>query len=88
MRAVRPQVVHEPGVEKGGDLGPVPQLPGLPGVERNGRGVLGESQPLGVPGHEFGRRHRAALVGPCGVGCQYGPVDGHPVEGEGAVRLR
>lgn len=85
--AVRAQVVHESGVEEGGDLGTVHQFPGLPGVEWDRCGVCGERQALGVPGHEFGRRYRTALVGPCGVGCQYGPVDSHPVEGKGAVQL-
>lgn len=85
--AVRSQVVEESGVEQGGHFGTVPEFTGLPGVERNRCGVVGEAQPLGVGGDQLRGRHRTASVGPGGFGGQDGPVDGHPVQREGAVRL-
>lgn len=85
--AVRAEVVQQAGVGEGGDFGPHRQFACLPGVERDRRGVCGDAKALGVAGHEFRGRDRAAVVGPGRVGGQDGPVDGHPVEREGAVRL-
>lgn len=85
--AVRAEVVQQAGVGEGGDFGPHRQFAGLPGVERDRRGVRGDAQAVGVAGHEFRGGDRPAVVGPRRVGGQDGPVDGHPVEREGAVRL-
>lgn len=84
---VRSQVVKESGVEQGDHFGPVAEFAGLPGVERNRCGVVGEPHSSGVGGDQFRGRYGTPSVGPGGVRGQHGPVDGHPVQREGAVQL-
>ncbi len=84
--AVRAEVVDQTGLGEGADLGAVEQVGGLPGVYGDGDGAGGRAQPCGVRGEQLLGGGRAVL-GPGGVGGGQRPVDGEPVEREGAVDL-
>lgn len=84
---MRPEIVEQAGVEERAYGGAVRQLACLPGVERQWHGVIGEGQVSGETGGELLRVDGAALLGPGRVGGEHGPVDGHPVEGEGAAQF-
>lgn len=85
--AVWTEVVEEVLIEQGGDFGPVAQFACLPGVERNRCGVPGQVQSLRVPRDQILGRYGPAAFRPGGLRGQHGPVDGHPVQREGAVQL-
>lgn len=82
------EVVEQPGVEEGPYLGAVREVPGLPGVQRQGCGALGETETgAGESREELVGGDRAAAFGPGRVHGQDRTVDGQPVEPEGAAEL-
>jgi hypothetical protein len=80
--------MEEAAVEQGGDRFAVPQLAGLPRVQREGGTALGQRE-VGfgeAPGEVVGGDGTAAL-GPGRVGYEKGGSDNHPVQGKGAAQL-
>ncbi len=85
---MRSEVAQQPRVEECGDGGAVADLVGLPWVERQRGALRGQFEAgAGQPGGETGGGDGPAALRPGGVGGEYGPVDGHPVQGEGAAQF-
>jgi hypothetical protein len=83
------EVLDQPGVEQGCDVGTVSDLAPLPGVQGKSSMSVGEGQlGSGESGCELGCGDKSAAFGPGRVGGEYGRSDSQPVEWEGAAQLR
>lgn len=79
---VKAEIVQKARIKKRGHRGAMHQVVGLPGVQWQQCSALGMRGVAGEACHEPVGGQRTTALGPGGILCQHGPVNGAPAQGK------